>query len=838
MATRSARGAIAKGVLHYGTAVLLVAASALLRYLLHDVLGPNVPFITFFPAVMFAALIGGLGPGIVAVVLCTLVSVIVFEPVGSVQIRRPQDQLGLLLFVLVGIAIAALAEAQRRARSRAASSEVQTEEAQRALFESEQRFRRTLARSGVLVFNQDLDLRYVWIGNSANRERAKTAIGKTDHEILPPAEAEQMTQLSRKVLETGVGHHEEMTFKVDHHEAAYDMYFEPDRDARGEIVGVSVVGVDVSERKAARDALRTSEMTATKRLLELEILYDLSPVGLCFVDAELRYIRINERLAAINGHPVQEHIGRTVGEVLGEGAAPIEAHMREVLATGKPIRNLEISGRSLSGDLGHFLANYDPVLDSDDQPLGVNVVVIDVTQRKDAEIRAQLLTEATRTLAGSLDYEKTLDRLAEATVPVFADWCAVDVLEEDGSLERLAVKHVDPEKIRWARELEKKYPPDPNATTGVPAVIRTGKSELYKEIPRELLVAAAVDDEHMRIIDEIGFTSAIVVPLVARDRVLGALSLVWAETGKHYDDDDLAAAEELGRRAGIAVDNARLYQAAQREVEERKRAEEEVRRLNAELERRVAERTAELRSAMGELEAFCYSVSHDLRAPMRSLSGNSRILIEDFGKDLNEDGRDHLQRISTAASKMGVIIDDLLQFSRLGRAQLKFQTVSLTQLVEAAVEHARAQYPEVSYSVQIQPDMTVCGDASVLGLAVQNLVDNAFKYSSKVKDPTIEFGQMEQDGSPVYFVKDNGVGFDMEYVDKIFVPFERLHRDAEYPGTGIGLANVSRVIMRHGGKIWAKSAPGEGAAFFFTIPADCEDGSGPMIAEVAPPYLG
>jgi hypothetical protein len=315
------------------------------------------------------------------------------------------------------------------------------------------------------------------------------------------------------------------------------------------------------------------------------------------------------------------------------------------------------------------------------------------------------------------------------------------------------------------------------------------------------------------------------------------MTLVWAESKRHYDEDDFAVAQELGRRAGIAIDNAQLFEELQHELEDRRLAEEEVRNLNGELEKRVHERTAEVRAAMDELEGFCYSVSHDLRTPMRSLSSNSRILLEDYGASLSADARDHLHRIALAANKMGVLVDDLLQFSRLGRTQLSFRMVNLSELAEAAALSAKSQIEEAPAEVQIEPGLEVCGDPNVLALAVQNLFDNAIKYSSKIEHPEIYFGAVCKGEETVYYIRDNGVGFDMKYAPKIFEPFQRLHRDAEYPGTGIGLANVRRVIARHGGQIWAEAAPGLGATFYFTLGARCNDEAAPL-TNALPPYMG
>jgi PAS domain S-box-containing protein len=586
----------------------------------------------------------------------------------------------------------------------------------------------------------------------------------------------------------------------------------------------------------AHAALEASENLATKRLAELEIIYDRSPVGLCFLDSELRFVRINEQLAAINRLPGSDHLGKTPAELFGDQAKEITAICQKILETRSPVRGMQMS-LSVDGEERYFVGNYDPVYSHAGAPLGINIVVEDITEQRRTEIRETLLAEATKTLNSSLDYEKTLSQVCESAVPDFADWCAVDLVGNEGEIRRLGVKHIDPEKVKWAWELQEKYPPKPDAPTGVPAVVRTGKSEIIKDITPEVIQAANLDAELLEIVEKIGFSSVMTVPVVARGNVLGALTLVWAESKHHYSDEDLSIAEELGRRAGIAIDNAQLYLAAQRDVRERKLAEEQVRKLNGELEKRVEERTRELRAAMDELEGFCYSVSHDLRAPMRSLSGNSRMLIEDFGGQLSEAGREHLQRISLAASKMGELVDDLLQFSRLGRAHLSFRLVNLSELAEAAATTYRTQNPESNAVVVIQPGLEACGDPNVLALAIQNLFDNALKYSSKVEQPKVEFGADQKNDETIYFIRDNGVGFDMKYAPKIFEPFQRLHRDAEYPGTGIGLANVHRVVARHGGHIWAEAVPGQGATFRFTLCAQCNEEVGP-ISSAAPPYLG
>jgi PAS domain S-box-containing protein len=255
------------------------------------------------------------------------------------------------------------------------------------------------------------------------------------------------------------------------------------------------------------------------------------------------------------------------------------------------------------------------------------------------------------------------------------------------------------------------------------------------------------------------------------------------------------------------------------DITESKLAAERIYALNASLEARVTERTMELSSANKELESFSYSVSHDLRAPLRTIDGFSMALLEDCGDRLDETCQGHLQRIRTAAQRMGTLIDDLLHLSRVTRAQLSARPFDLSAMVTDVVTELRATQPERHNVVcQIQSALFATGDPQLLRVAIENLVNNAWKFTSKRSDALIEFGTAQKNGETAFFVKDNGAGFDPAYADRLFGAFQRLHGAAEFPGTGVGLATVQRVIHRHGGRIWAESSLDRGATFFFTLP--------------------
>jgi len=247
----------------------------------------------------------------------------------------------------------------------------------------------------------------------------------------------------------------------------------------------------------------------------------------------------------------------------------------------------------------------------------------------------------------------------------------------------------------------------------------------------------------------------------------------------------------------------------------------------ADLERLVAQRTAELTAANHELAAFAYSVSHDLRAPLRAIDAFSQALIEDFGAALEARAQDYLRRIRNNTVRMGQLIDDLLKLSRLTRAELHFETVDLTAMARQITTDLQRAESDRTVACTIEPGVIARGDPRLLRVLLENLLGNAWKYTSRHATARIEFGRTTTDGETAYFVRDDGAGFDPTQADKLFRPFQRLHTTEEFEGAGVGLATAQRVVRRHGGQIWADAAPEQGATFFFTLSAAAEDTTAP-----------
>jgi PAS domain S-box-containing protein len=419
------------------------------------------------------------------------------------------------------------------------------------------------------------------------------------------------------------------------------------------------------------------------------------------------------------------------------------------------------------------------------------------------QLRLTFLTKASKILASSLDYSETLKNLGNMVTPEIADWCAIDEVDENGKIKRMVVSHTDPEKIKFAFELSQKYPPDIHATQGIYQVIRTRTSELYSIISDELIESFAQDQEHLRLIHELGLKSAIIVPLISRSKFYGVLTLVLSDSGRLFDERDLEFANELARRAALAIENAKLYK--------------EMQDINAELEHRVAQRTIELEAINKELEAFSYSVSHDLRAPLRSIDGFSNKILKDYNNLFDDQGKDYFNRVMNASRHMGHLIDDLIKLARISRIDMNMEEINLSDMAGSIISELKESNPERKASINIQDNMIVTGDRNLMHVALNNLLGNAWKYTKNKAETEIEFATIQKDGQTVHFIKDNGAGFDMRYVDKLFGAFQRLHSLSEFEGTGIGLATVQRIVRRHKGTIWAESEVDKGTTFFFTL---------------------
>lgn len=401
----------------------------------------------------------------------------------------------------------------------------------------------------------------------------------------------------------------------------------------------------------------------------------------------------------------------------------------------------------------------------------------------------ELLGEASRVLASTLDYEKTLEGVARLAVGELADWCAVDLVQPGGGIRQAVVSHVDDDKIKWAKELNKRYPPDYDGPTGVGHVIRTGEPELYSEISDEMLVAGARDEHHLEIMRELQIKSALVVPMIARGHTLGALTLISTQKGRRYGDADLALAMEIATRAAIAIDNAQLYRSAL--------------------------------AASEAKSAFLATMSHELRTPLNAIIGYQSLLTEGIEGSLNESQLAQLSRIRAGADHLLGLIDEILTHSRVeaGKEVVQLGETEIRPVVEEAVTMVKALAEAKGLNLRVEvPDAKLKTDGVKLRQILLNLLSNAVKFTER-GEITVR-GRLNGE-SAEFSISDKGIGIADENLQRIFEPFWQVEQSAtrRAGGTGLGLS-VSRSLARLlGGEISAESKLGEGSTFTLTLPA-------------------
>ncbi len=545
--------------------------------------------------------------------------------------------------------------------------------------------------------------------------------------------------------------------------------------------------VALADAEAARDAARDAERFTTGIL---ESIADAFVVH----DAAWRFRYINpaaREIFATSAHgPAESLVGRNVWEEYPNLIGSVfEREMRRAKDERVAVRF-----EAFYPERGEWSELYCyPLPDG-----GLATQWKNVTARKQAEESTRYLARATEVLAGSLDYETTLGQLAQLVVPELADWCTVSVVGIDGKPRQLALAHADPAKVEMARELARRYPTDWDAPTGAPNVLRTGRPELYREIPDELLAASARDAEHLRMIRELSIRSVILVPLPARGRTVGVLTLISAESRRRYGDADLELAIELGRRAGLAVDHAQLFaaeRAARGEAEEANRAKSD----------------------------FLARMSHELRTPLNAIGGYAELLRMEIQGPLSDAQRDALERVTRNQRHLLALINDILNFARIEKGQITVDLgpVAVHEIVASleALVAPQLRTKALDYVVtEVDPTLTLRTDGEKVRQILLNLLSNAAKFTPAGGRVTLTVGC---DAAQVRIaVHDTGSGIPADRLDEIFEPFVQIERSLarSHEGAGLGLA-ISRELARAlGGELAVASELGAGSTFTLVLP--------------------
>ena len=764
--------------------------TVLVAAVLSDMLAPLTErsAVAFFvAAVAVTAWRGGLGPSLVATVLgVEAVNYLVIPPMYAFEINGTEDLIDLAVFGLVAVVVSSLHRNLWEARQRAEASH-QSAEAERARVET------ILESISDAFLVLDREWRYTYLNSKAiamTRRSAEDLLGKRIWDVYPQLIDTPLHHAAAQAMDERVEARAEYHLTVTNVWLAVQAY--PSEH------GVSLYFQDITAQKQAELAAREQQ-----EWLEMTLSSIGDAVIATDVQGQIRFL--NPAAELLTGWTRDAAIGQpldTVFVIVNEQTrAPVESPIAKVLrdgvVTGLANHTILIARDGTEWPIDDSGA---PIHGAQHEIVGAVLVFREISERKREDDRVWFLADVGELLTESLDYRSTLQTVARLSVPILADWAAIDILQEDGSIQRLAVEHQDPSKVELAHELHRRYPPDLNDPDGLPQVLRTGEPAFYPEIPDELLVAGARDEEHLRIARDLGLKSAIIAPLNARGRTLGAVSFVSAESGRRYTAADLAFAEDLARRAALAVDNARLYQAEQQA-------------------HRLAEEAVQIR------DTFMSVISHDLRNPLAGIKGYAQLM-----RRRGAYSEQTIERIESQVGLLERLIGDLADVASLqaNRLELRLQRVDLGDLVQECIEQAARQ--STSHQIRLAvPTPAPVGfwDPDRLRQVLQNLLTNAIKYAPDGGDILVTVQDLGDEAQ--VSVRDEGLGIPAEALPHLFDQFYRVQDGSSAPGLGLGLYIARSLIEAHGGRIRAESdGPDRGSTFRFTLPTlqDQEEATG------------
>lgn len=553
---------------------------------------------------------------------------------------------------------------------------------------------------------------------------------------------------------------------------------------------------DITDRKQVEERLRESEE-------QMLAILDNSSANIYVKDREGRHLLINRRIEELYPYPRAEWLGKTDYDFFDKEMADIwRQNDLEVFESGQATETEEVLPEA--DGLHTYLSLKFPLKNAKGEIYAICGISTDITARKRAEERERFLSEASKVLSSSLDYEDTLQSVAQLMVPDLAEWCTVHMQgaeQNRAQPHQLALAHKDPAKIEWARDVQRymeiRYPYDPHAPNGLPKVLREGIPELYPAIPDELLVQVAQDEEQLKLLREIGYSSVMIVPMMHRGQILGAIQFVaTTESGRHYDEDDLAFALELGQRAAMAVDNARLYREARQAIQIR--------------------------------EEFLSVAAHELKTPITGMRGFAQLLTRQLSKSETLDPvrvNRALANINEQSEKLVRLVSQLLDISRIeaGRLALETKLTNLKILSEEVIAQAQTRLSSDKHKFVLHspPSVDALVDPVRFEQVLVNLVDNAIKYSPAGGLIELEISQPEP-GCVVLSVTDQGIGIPPENRDRIFERFYQAHERAYLSGMGLGLYITRQIVELHNGQIEAHFPEGGGTRFVIRLPTQSE----------------
>jgi PAS domain S-box-containing protein len=632
---------------------------------------------------------------------------------------------------------------------------------------------------------------------------AAEAIGRPISMLMPPGHPDEFPAIADRLRQgERVDTFRTECITKDGRRLQLSLTVSPVSDSRGRLAGASAIARDVSDVVRLEEEVQRSND-------RLDAILESASEGMLVLDQGGRILYANVAAAIMIGFesvpallaatPEQFIRSFSVMEEDGTPMKPDQMAGRRALRGERPPPMIERYRVLATGEERYSVVHARPMFDEKGAVRFAVLTIRDVTEQHREHDRLQFMEEASAILASSLDYDDTLDRVAHIAVPRLADWAALELLDEHGRIQQVGLAHSDPERIAWARELTKRRPPDPNAPTGSAKVIRTGEAEFHPSFDRAELLASTDDDEVREILRVLHLSSALTVPMRARGRTIGALTLVYGESERHYNDADLHFAQDLADRAAMAVDNARLY--------------------------RDAERALTLR------DEFLSTVSHDLRTPLTTVRGLTELLLrQSLRGEVPRERLVHVLRdIDRASRGMSRMIDELLDLSRIrsGRTlTLHRERMDLVAMATQLVNEHQLVSRRHEIRLVAEPDVIEGNwDRTRLERVLHNLLSNAVKYSPDGGIITVSLRAIDPSRDGLSWVElrveDEGAGIPAADVPRIFDRhFRASNVSRGTPGLGIGLSGVAQSVELHGGSVGVESEEGRGSVFIVRLPVD------------------
>jgi PAS domain S-box-containing protein len=831
------------------------------------------PVSPFLFAVTISAWYGGLGPGLLALLISYLLADYLFiPPYFSLGPPSMVEAAYLVNFTLVGSAITILSELMLRARRLA-------EENLDASKRSEGMYRSLAAPTSAAVWNTDADgnmLSEIPDWSRITGQSFAAAKGSGWLLALHPDDVEEFKRARANA--DGARKSFEIESRIRQENGGYLHYLlrgVPIWEGDGTTIGAWInSATEVTERKLAEERFR--------------LVVEASPSAIVMVNDQGRITFLNTQTEQLFGYPRSELLEQPVEILVPERYRHAHPGHRAGFFRSPSTRSMgagrDLFGRRKDGSEFPVEIGLNPI--QAEQGAMVLGTIVDITERKQAEETVRRSQQQLAGVIGSamdaiitVDHEQRIILFNGAAERMFL-FPAEDAIGQaldrfiperfrhvhKGHIQAFASTHVTRRSMGTLGALYglradgEEFPLEASISQ-----IESDGQKLFTVILRDITERKRADEalkEQTRILDlapvlirdisgrivfwntgaelMYGWTSAEALEKISHNLMKTEFPRPMEEIkarllSRGYWEGELVHIRKNGQRLVVASHwvlhkdeegKPKAVLEVNNDITERKEAEKEVRRLNEELEQRVANRTAELQTANKGLEAFSYSVSHDLRAPLRHIDGFSQALLEDYSDKLDSTGKTYLQEVRSASQEMAQLIDDMLQLARVTRTEMRREVVNLSSAARAVMSELTHREPDRQVAVNIEDGLTTHGDKRLLKIILTNLLGNAWKFTSREERAEISFGRHQQNGESSYFISDNGAGFDMAYLGKLFGAFQRLHTAGEFEGTGVGLATVQRIVHRHGGRVWAEGAVSKGATFYFTLPNSQETGDG------------